>query len=545
MVLFHRLFALPPALLALVLERSTLGQSKELEWPYNLPAHVKYYPEDEGLVKRNVEIRQRLQQQSPVGMKKMSGDPGEMFFLDYWRFKIDDHDSDGGSSNISEAAELTAPLKLHVDSIHQRSVLPRFLGHSLFDKRGFTCPAGSAACTSINRPNSCCKTGSTCQLVQDVGLGDVGCCAENQVCGGSVSTCPANYISCPQNPGGGCCIPGYACFNVGCVATSTAVVVIVPSTTTTSRTLSTSAPPPASPSTATQTETQTQVQTQTQTQVQTQTQTQTQVQTDTRTIVPVPVPIPSTSPPITTTDTTTASTTATTATTAVVTTTTTENTITTTTTSSSSQPNTLVCSSGFRSCPASLGGGCCPTDRACGSDVCPALSSTNSFVAPARPTSNSVDGTTTSTATGFTTIPGAECPTGFYACSAFYQGGCCQTGRDCQPTSCPPGASITVVDGSSITIDAPTRSGISSVTTLLTGSCASGWSTCAMNVGGGCCPSGYACGTACTATATGGQGSVVGKIAPNEGGKAWDTQKIWILMGSSLISVAVLFGYFA
>ena len=73
MVLFHRLFALPPALLALVLERSALGQSKELEWPYNLPAPVKYYPEDEGLVKRNHEIRQRLQPQSPVGMRKMSG----------------------------------------------------------------------------------------------------------------------------------------------------------------------------------------------------------------------------------------------------------------------------------------------------------------------------------------------------------------------------------------------------------------------------------------------------------------------------------------
>lgn len=35
------------------------------------------------------------------------------------------------------------------------------------------------------------------------------------------------------------------------------------------------------------------------------------------------------------------------------------------------------------------------------------------------------------------------------------------------------------------------------------GSCAQGWASCAASAGGGCCPSGYACGQICSATATG------------------------------------------
>lgn len=35
------------------------------------------------------------------------------------------------------------------------------------------------------------------------------------------------------------------------------------------------------------------------------------------------------------------------------------------------------------------------------------------------------------------------------------------------------------------------------------GSCAQGWASCAVSAGGGCCPSGYACGQICSATAAG------------------------------------------
>src|SRR6201999_1000873 len=81
-------------------------------------------------------------------------------------------------------------------------------------------------------------------------------------------------------------------------------------------------------------------------------------------------------------------------------------TVTITRTITSSATLSPTCSTGFRSCPASLGGGCCPTDRACGSANCPALStSTTSSKSsgtpepPVRPTSltTTIELTTTTT----------------------------------------------------------------------------------------------------------------------------------------------------
>lgn len=92
MLQLHRLLALPAALLGIVLNQPCTAAAQELEWPYNLPPHVKYYPEDEGLMKRNLQVQQKLQQQMPARVRKMSGDPGEKFFLDYWQFEQDGED---------------------------------------------------------------------------------------------------------------------------------------------------------------------------------------------------------------------------------------------------------------------------------------------------------------------------------------------------------------------------------------------------------------------------------------------------------------------
>lgn len=107
---------------------------------------------------------------------------------------------------------------------------------------------------------------------------------------------------------------------------------------------------------------------------------------------------------------------------------------------------------------------------------------------PARPTHHS---TLTSETRG-----DDICPTGFYACSAVYHGGCCRTGRDCDTTSCPTILSTTLIsDG--VTILAP----VATPTDGPVGnSCAKGWFHCADTVGGGCCPTGFACGSSCTAT---------------------------------------------
>lgn len=135
---------------------------------------------------------------------------------------------------------------------------------------------------------------------------------------------------------------------------------------------------------------------------------------------------------------------------------------------------------------------------------------------PVRPTSvNST--TTTATSSSGSSIPGT-CPTGFYQCSAYYHGGCCRVGRDCALSDCPTAPSTTVANTLGVTIEAPTGNGIGAATAGLgKGSCAIGWSSCASNLGGGCCPGGYGCGsgTTCTATVTGETPSVEAKVAPN------------------------------
>ncbi|KAJ5131832.1 hypothetical protein N7448_005990 [Penicillium atrosanguineum] len=197
------------------------------------------------------------------------------------------------------------------------------------------------------------------------------------------------------------------------------------------------------------------------------------------------------------------------------------------------------CASGYTTCSAALGGGCCIPGYECVSGGCAYLSvvtitvdssvvistetystipqsthstqsttsttstsststesskteTTDSLIPPARPTSLTSLTTTSQSTTSRVDV----CPTGFYACSAVYHGGCCQTGRDCDTTSCPTTSSTTFTsDG--VTIVEPVATGSSKGT----GKCANGWFSCADTVGGGCCPSGYACGQSCTATA--------------------------------------------
>ncbi|EUC46936.1 hypothetical protein COCMIDRAFT_25135 [Bipolaris oryzae ATCC 44560] len=170
---------------------------------------------------------------------------------------------------------------------------------------------------------------------------------------------------------------------------------------------------------------------------------------------------------------------------------------------SSSSRTAYTCSTGWFSCPASLGGGCCQTGRTCATGAScigdPPTTSTRAPDAPIRPTS----GTTTAAQATSAEV----CPQGFYVCSAYYPSGCCRVGRDCQTTgsSCvlPTG---TVVDTNGVTVVAPTTSA---------GSCPSAWYSCAASAGGNCCPQGYACGEQqCTATASG-QAGTTEKVVPS------------------------------
>lgn len=245
----------------------------------------------------------------------------------------------------------------------------------------------------------------------------------------------------------------------------------------------------------------------------------------------------------------------------------------TSTSSSSASSTTLICSPGYRSCASSLGGGCCATDRDCGPSTCPpystaATSSSTSdnlnYEIPVRPTSNAV---ATITAASIASYPNDICPTGFYQCSAYYHGGCCRVGRDCGLTSCPSPATTTVANTNGVVIlglagSGSVSSSASSAQETGKGRCAQGWYKCAQADGGGCCPSGYACGQSCTATASEitatatGTAAVQAKIAASEANRAfssssssrgckwkWKRQWGWIWQGRALLLFGVYLAF--
>lgn len=134
-----------------------------------------------------------------------------------------------------------------------------------------------------------------------------------------------------------------------------------------------------------------------------------------------------------------------------------------------------------------------------------------------------------------TTTTGGICPTGYYRCSAFYLGGCCQVGRNCDSTHCPSPVSATILTNNVVTIIVDTGYGVTTITegnvpptstsspnaitvadttsTVTQGqgsqdngssNCPRAWYTCGSNVGGGCCPNGYGCASStCSATMAG------------------------------------------
>lgn len=138
--------------------------------------------------------------------------------------------------------------------------------------------------------------------------------------------------------------------------------------------------------------------------------------------------------------------------------------------------------------------------------------STGDLAPPARPTSLS---TATTDNENDSSETNSICPIGFYACSAVYQGGCCRTARNCDTTSCPATVSTTVASNGRETIVAPESESDAKATA--TDACASGWFGCAEGDGGGCCPSGFACGSeSCTASASGTATTATGTVSKEQ-----------------------------
>ncbi len=467
----NTLLALPATLFAVV-----AAHAQELPWPHNLPRTAKYYPSDAAHVKRELAAQERLAWHAPVGVKKMGEDEGEKFWMGYWdlREHFDSSPEDRPSEEEPTKNATIIPALLPAIAPHLERYTDFNYGHirRMIFERDFQCPGGTYSCSSIGHDDLCCNSGDTCVSTYS----GVGCCPSGASCGSDVSSCDteAGYTSCPNSPNGGCCIPGAACEGTGCVVYGTQTI---------TRTLNTA--------TAT---------------------TGASWTTETSSGRTITIAYPTTELSVTTK---------------------------TVTLSPSGDATTRTvtfsgesCQAGFFSCAATLGGGCCPTGQGCANDgTCP-VQTTATAGAPVLPTSQSVSPQDVASSTSTTTVP-ANCPTGFYMCSAVYLGGCCRVGRDCQTTSCPPQDTTTIVNNPTVAVTGGGGVGGAAAG----GSCANGWFGCGAGGNGGCCPSGYQCGVqSCSATLPGQRDTA--KMAPSGAGAlrwAWGFMGFGVVVGVGMV----------
>ncbi|KAI0466723.1 hypothetical protein F4859DRAFT_289290 [Xylaria cf. heliscus] len=371
----------------------------------------------------------QLQQTLPTAVRKMSPDEGEKFMPEYYAFAPADFY--GGdpqapplqllargvdvfmltpeeeallAANSSAALTFRPPFPRHRD---HRSLQARYWGperrrqqqqrshekdaRSLYQRtvevlsrlrgREFTCPAGTHVCSNIDEPNYCCTDGTTCFVVENApDAGNVGCCPQGQTCGGSVASCADGNTACPAEDGGGCCIPGFVCADIGCVPTASATVSPTSTSTTISSTSTSSTPPTTSTSTSTSTSDS--------------------GSSASGTGLPPVRPtssVPNTSAP-------------------------------------TSTGTSDYCPTGFYACLATAGSGCCRTGRDCSTTSCPPVASSTiithgvTIVVPLT----DAQAAATSTAT-------ATCANGWFLCGAAEAGsvaGCCPSGYVCGTASC-------------------------------------------------------------------------------------------------------------
>lgn len=251
MQLRSQLLGLPAALILLITAHTPVGHGREQS---PAPWLNGRSPEDSSWLEKHRRRALSSDEQanynnSLVGVIKMSEDPGEKFFPEYWVFdngsrqtprlevvlspplrSRDEEEELNLLSNASTPISYRPPFALHVADENIHSDLrsrERILGRgaaaaalTALQKRDFTCPSGTSDCSSVGAPNACCATGETCFSITDTGLGSVGCCPNGANCGGTISNCGS--VNSPCGVGGqnyeygGCCIPNYVCAGVGC-----------------------------------------------------------------------------------------------------------------------------------------------------------------------------------------------------------------------------------------------------------------------------------------------------------------------------------------
>ena len=236
----------------------------ERRWPYNLPADAKYWPEDGPKFRRDIQnLHGPHDYERHVVIRALPLDEEAKYYPyiddilysynDSARFSGERQEQEIGNESVGEMSKLRPraaeddewesygnssapytfkpPFNRHTNhdfSLVRRSnayesFISRMIGRSeemsitgLMKRDNFSCPVGSTDCGAIGRPNSCCSLDEDCHVIQDTGLGDVGCCPKMKACSGDLTSCNLGFTLCSDNLGGGCCIPLYVCVDVGC-----------------------------------------------------------------------------------------------------------------------------------------------------------------------------------------------------------------------------------------------------------------------------------------------------------------------------------------
>jgi hypothetical protein len=221
MRLSRTILSLPPSLLLLISVPSCQTAAE-------LHLEERAQLDDQHLIRRGLAAMEKLQSRPPTRVRKMSGEPDQMFFLDYWGWDEELFDGlrarDIDPSYEEDTIDFLLPaLRPNALPYGQRSPfddLFRFFQRSEIVARDFSCPTNSTPCASLNRTDICCGSGETCYIGDDLGCGTIGCCPANQTCSGPVQCCntAAGYSNCSDVAGsnGGCCIPNFSCYSTGC-----------------------------------------------------------------------------------------------------------------------------------------------------------------------------------------------------------------------------------------------------------------------------------------------------------------------------------------
>ncbi|KAI2463462.1 hypothetical protein F4781DRAFT_416513 [Annulohypoxylon bovei var. microspora] len=353
-------------------------------------------------------------QHHPTAIRKMSLDEGEKIFPEYYAFgpasapAFLPHDEEAllPSGNSSAAVPFLPPYPRHLDHHHYRSPSPPRnkkaadgkLEEEDTDDRGaglyrrtreapsrlrgrqFACPSDTHSCTNIAQPNYCCASGTTCFVVTNAPeSGNVGCCPVGQNCGVTVGACTSGSTACPANVGGGCCIAGFVCAEVGCVASAVSVI--------TQSTLSSTIASSISMSPTTQVVTTT------------ATATVTNSATITQSGGVPPYRPTSGSSALT-----------------------------------SASSSTSYCPTGFYACVARAGGGCCRTGRDCSTTSCPAPAPSTTIVSNGATVVVPLSDAQAAASASVT----PTCAAGWFLCgtAAGPTAGCCPDGYGCGTESC-------------------------------------------------------------------------------------------------------------